>query len=61
LEKLNHWVEDWLFGRAEANSTRKVYFWAIKVFYDFYKSRGKDLYGVVEDTGQPRERDMRLN
>jgi hypothetical protein len=49
MDKLNHWIEDWLFGRCESESTRGVYLWAIKVFHDFCQGRGKDLYGIVEE------------
>lgn len=49
MEKLNHWIEDWLFSRAEAKSTRQLYLWAIKIFSDFCQEREKDLYNIVEE------------
>jgi len=49
MEKLNHWIEDWLSARAEAESTRKNYLRNIKVFSDFCQRRGKELYGIVNE------------
>lgn len=49
MEKLNHWVEDWLFSRAEAERTRKLYLRNIKICSDFCQRRGKDLYGIVNE------------
>lgn len=49
MEKLNHWVEDWLFARAEAEGTRKGYLRDIKKLQKFCQQRGKDLYGIVEE------------
>lgn len=49
MEKLNHWIEDWLFSRAEAESTKKLYLRNIKLFSDFCQNRGKELYGIVEE------------
>ncbi len=49
MEKLNHWVEDWLFGRAEAEGTRINYLRCIKQINKFFKKRGKDLYDIVDE------------
>ena len=49
MEKLNHWIEDWLSARAEAKGTRINYLRYIKKFSDFCQRGGKDLYGIVEE------------
>ena len=49
LEKLNHWIEDWLSARAEAESTKYSYIRYIKTFSDFCQHRRKDLYNIVEE------------
>ena len=49
MEKLNQRVEDWLFSRAEAESSKKNYLRHIKYLKEFCQERGKNLYDIVEE------------
>lgn len=49
METLNRWVMDWLFSRAEAESTKKHYLRNINLFAEFCQERGKDLYEIVSE------------
>ena len=49
MEKLNHWVEDWLFNTAEAEGTRKNYKRFINHLNKFCQQRGKNLFEIVEE------------
>jgi len=49
MMELNHWVEDWLSARAEAEGTKPDYLRLIAQFSDFAAKRGKDFQAVVDE------------